>query len=80
MALLCLNRFLDVVEAVEEGRDQAMCFGPVNSVDLPEGIGVPTKLWSGEHQLEEVGPSTCKGSIIELHVQACKHAELVAWQ
>ena len=74
MALLCLNRFLDVVEAVEDGAEQAVSFGAVDSVDLPERVCVPPQLWTGEHRLEEVCRTAWQASSLDLHVQACAYA------
>jgi hypothetical protein len=54
MALLCLNRFLDVAEAIEEGEAEEVVLVVIAGVDLPGRARVPQQPSVSPEQLHAV--------------------------
>ena len=76
MALLWMNRFLDVAEAIEDGEHAEIDLGHMAGVDLPGRVRVPKQpsVSAGHH--EEVGrlPSTAMQRPLAAAIRGCRRA------
>ncbi len=68
MALLFLNRFLDIAEAIEDGL-AGIKLGPIQGADLPGHTPLPQKHSLSERQKDEVTHLGHSGGISTVHLE-----------